>query len=112
MTSSERERLLDAHFERVYRDTWDGLVERRRMDGSFDLAGLRALLRSLYENEGLDWVGRGELYQRGQAATIAATEAFLHRWAAEAASEDAGHPEDEGEKGDEDEAGHAGEPHG
>ncbi|MDR2494607.1 MAG: hypothetical protein LBD24_05215 [Spirochaetaceae bacterium] len=68
-----------------YRDTFAeelrGL-ERRRAQDRCTVADLEGVLLHLYQMDGADWVGRGEVQDITMAATIAAYECFIAEWKA------------------------------
>ncbi len=73
--------------DRVYGETFDrvhaNLAHRRKSDPSFRLEDAERVLKHLYDSEGSDWLGRGELGDAIVSAQIAAHEAFIHEWRAE-----------------------------
>ena len=67
-----------------YRETFEqelrGLERRRARDCA--IADLEGVLQHLYQMDGADWVGRGEVQDITMAATIAAYERFIAEWKA------------------------------
>ncbi len=74
----------DALFQSVYERIYAVLTLRRRRDESAE--AIRDQLKWEYEAEGINWVGKGEVWQVTQEATIAAYEAFLAAWEEESES--------------------------
>lgn len=72
----ERYRFI---FDNTFEETRAHLLGRR-LQGQFGVEELQSLLESTYVNQGLDWVGRGELFRIRQEATIAAMELTLAEW--------------------------------
>ncbi|MDR2519225.1 MAG: hypothetical protein LBD13_07460 [Spirochaetaceae bacterium] len=70
-----------------YQDTFEqelrGL-ERRRAQGNCAIADIEGVLQHLYQMDGADWAGRGEVQDITMAATIAAYERFIAQWKGEA----------------------------
>jgi hypothetical protein len=70
--------------EDLYTKTFDeetlGLERRRAADPACDAADIEGILRSLYDMDGADWLGRGEVQDITLAATIAAYELAIARW--------------------------------
>ena len=64
------ETLFNEEYDKVYYSTKDQLEN----DPKYTYAHLKVFLESLYNNEGNDWYGRGELFQVKINAQIAATE--------------------------------------
>lgn len=68
----------EALYRRVYDQIHLFLAERRRCGESAQ--ALRNQLEWEYVASGVNWVGKGEVWQVTQDATIAAYEAFLAAW--------------------------------
>jgi len=64
-----------------------GLERRRAADPNCTIADIEGVLRHLYITDGADQGGRGSVQDTAMAATIAAYEHFISRWAAENAGE-------------------------
>ena len=75
---------MDDYRDRVYDETFDCVYKnmeyRKNNDDCFTKQELEGLLRSLYINEGNDQLGKGEIQDIIQSATIAACETVLHHW--------------------------------
>ncbi|MDR2510610.1 MAG: hypothetical protein LBC77_08210 [Spirochaetaceae bacterium] len=78
---------MDDWREMLYSKTLEeeltGLERRRGADSGCTPADLQALLERLYELEGADWLGRGEVQSITLSAQIAAHERFISEWRAE-----------------------------
>jgi hypothetical protein len=70
--------------EALYAKTFDeetlGLERRRAADPGCGAADIEGILRSLYDMDGADWLGRGEVQDITLSATIAAYELAIARW--------------------------------
>ena len=73
----------DAKYEEVLEQESLGLERRREADAGLTIADIQGQLKHLYNMEGSDWAGRGELQDIVLAATIAAYERFIASWKAE-----------------------------
>ncbi|GAB1483802.1 hypothetical protein MASR2M78_26180 [Treponema sp.] len=73
----------DIKYEETLEQELRGLKRRRAADPSCTVADIEGVLRDLYNMEGSDWVGRGELGDLIMKATIAAYERFVFDWKAE-----------------------------
>ena len=73
----------DMLYQKILDEESTGLARRRTADSSCTIDGLEALLSRLYELEGADWLGRGEVQSITLAAQIAAHEQFIAAWKAE-----------------------------
>ncbi|MBN1242985.1 MAG: hypothetical protein JXA15_09825 [Spirochaetales bacterium] len=67
----------EAKYDETYEAVLKGLAKRRELEGDFGPDAVRGVLRHLYEQDGQDWVGRGEVANIDLAATIEAHEHFL-----------------------------------
>ncbi|MDR3356589.1 MAG: hypothetical protein LBO04_05305 [Spirochaetaceae bacterium] len=67
----------DLLYQKTFDDEYRGLERRRAADKNCGADDLTAMLRRLYEMEGSDWLGRGEVQNVTIAATIAAYESFI-----------------------------------
>ena len=76
----------DALFRRVHDRILAMLCERRRQGESAE--AIRQQLEWEYVASGVNWVGKGEVWQVTQEATIAAYETFLAAWDEEAGNEE------------------------
>ena len=69
--------------DKKYQDTLEtelrGLERRCLADPSCTVEDLERVLRHLYNNDGADWYGRGEVQDIVLGATIAAYEIFVAR---------------------------------
>ncbi|MDR0685358.1 MAG: hypothetical protein LBF83_09565 [Spirochaetaceae bacterium] len=68
-----------ALYQKTFDDEYRGLRRRCASGKSCDTDDLRGMLKYLYEMEGSDWLGRGEVQNITLAATIAAYESFIRR---------------------------------
>lgn len=73
----------DAKYEEVLEQEHLGLSRRRESDPALKVDEVEAQLQHLYNLDGADWGGRGELQDIVLAATIAAYERFIADWKAE-----------------------------
>lgn len=71
--------IYNERFELVYNE----LVYQKEHDKNYTIEQMENLLQSLYDNEGNNWTGRGDLRDMKQSATIAACEAVLAEWRSE-----------------------------
>ncbi|MDR1073727.1 MAG: hypothetical protein LBL45_08655 [Treponema sp.] len=72
--------------ELTYNKTFEQEVrglERRRASTACAIEEIESLLESLYNLDGDNWIGRGEVQDIVMAATIAAHEHFLAEWRTE-----------------------------
>ncbi|GHV23684.1 hypothetical protein FACS189494_11810 [Spirochaetia bacterium] len=67
----------DKLYKKTFQDEWTGLERRRAADVNFTANDLNSLLKTLYDMDGADWLGRGEVQSIILSATIAAHEVFL-----------------------------------
>ena len=74
----------DIKYEEVFDQEVRGLERRRRFDPACGVEDLEGILRYLYNMDGADWVGRGEVKDITMAATIAAYEKVIAQWKAAA----------------------------
>ncbi len=74
--SDYRDNLFDDTYECVY----EGLIYKKEHDEGFTIEYLKGLLQSLYTEHGNDWIGKGEIKEITEAATIAACETVLYNW--------------------------------
>jgi hypothetical protein len=79
----------------VFESTLRGLEGHRRSDPSFGVADADGTLQHLYIAEGNNWLGRGELGDIVNSATIAAYEHFIYELKREAADRSAARGEAE-----------------
>ena len=73
----------DRKYQEVLEDELRGLERRRLSDPSCTREDLEGVLKHLYNNDGADWYGRGEVQDIIMSATIAAYEIFITKWKAE-----------------------------
>jgi hypothetical protein len=76
--------FTDASIDMKYEETFD-LVYRqlnhsRQNDPKYTQLDLKRFLESLYDNHGNNWLGRSEVQEAVQSATIAAAELLLSQW--------------------------------
>jgi len=72
----------EVKYEETLEQELRGLERRRAADPACTIADIECGLRDLYNMEGSDWVGRGELGDIVMQATIAAYERFIFDWKA------------------------------
>ncbi|WZL73115.1 hypothetical protein QBE52_19055 [Clostridiaceae bacterium 35-E11] len=72
--------LQEEKYNETFRKVYNTLKYHKEKDEKYTIHQLEALLDSLYVNEGNDWIGRGEIKNAIQAATIAASETLLTEW--------------------------------
>jgi len=72
----------DVKYDEVLEQELRGLERRRQADPALTVADLEGQVRHLYNMQGADWGGRGELQDIVLAATIAAYERFIFDWKA------------------------------
>jgi hypothetical protein len=66
--------LYQEHFRKTYEFIQSGLTE----DLDKDIETLETTIQGLYDYQGLDWVGRGDIFLVKNQASIAATEEILY----------------------------------
>lgn len=71
------EEIIDKKFETVFESMYKDLNNKLENDPDFGIDELKALLNSLYVDEGNDWLGRGDLKSAATNATICACESIL-----------------------------------
>ncbi len=62
-------------FDLIYKTTME-----QKENGSITIESLKALLRDQYVYSDLDWLGRGEIKDIINRATVAALESILYEW--------------------------------
>ena len=72
----------DFKYDEVLEQELRGLERRREADPVLTIGDIEAQLLHLYNMQGADWGGRGELQDIVLAATIAAYERFIFEWKA------------------------------
>jgi len=75
--------------KKKYNDTYNLIYEttiKQKENGSVTIESLEALLRDQYIYSDLDWLGRGEIKDIVNRATVAALESILFQWKEEAAN--------------------------
>jgi hypothetical protein len=73
----------DIKYETTFEEELRGLERRRASDPSCTVEDLEGVLLHLYQMDGADWIGRGEVQDITMAATIAAYERIIAQWKAE-----------------------------
>ncbi|HPE37629.1 MAG TPA: hypothetical protein PK625_10780 [Spirochaetales bacterium] len=73
----------DEAFRTSYDDTLASLTKRRNSEPDFSVDSLRGILKHLYEQDGNDQFGRGELQDLILRGIIEAHEDFLAGWESE-----------------------------
>jgi len=66
--------IYNEQFEKTYRFMKSGLTQNTEED----ILILKSTLKNLSDFQGLDWIGRGELFLIKNQASIAATETLLY----------------------------------
>jgi hypothetical protein len=72
----------DIKYEETFEQELRGLERRRQYDPTLTIEDLKQMLQHLYNLDGMDWIGRGELQDTIMYATIAAYEHFIAEWEA------------------------------
>jgi hypothetical protein len=70
----------DIKYQETFEAELRGLERRKALDPSCTIEDLEGTLRHLYNLDGDDWLGRGEVQDIIMAATIAAYEHFITEW--------------------------------
>lgn len=70
----------DELYKKIFEQEFSGLEKRRANDRLFTPDDLKRQLNDLYEAQGGDWLGRGEVGNVTYDATIAAFESFCAAW--------------------------------
>jgi len=65
----------DETFDLIYKTT-----KKQKEDGKINIESLENLLRDQYIYSDLDWLGRGEIKDIKNKATVAALETILFEW--------------------------------
>jgi hypothetical protein len=73
------EELIEEVFARTYREETTGLERRLQFDPGLSVADVEGMLRTFYDFEGQDMLGRGLRGDAVLAATIEAYEDFAER---------------------------------
>lgn len=73
----------DIKYEETFEQEVRGLERRRQHDPDLTLEDVKNMLQHLYNLDGMDWIGRGELQDTILNATLAAYEHFIAEWEAE-----------------------------
>jgi hypothetical protein len=75
---------MEDYREKIFEDTFNNVCtdmrRRRQTDSQFTKEYLEGVLQSLYVDQGNDWVGRGEVRDIINDATISACELILSEW--------------------------------
>ncbi|WP_425446341.1 hypothetical protein [Dethiothermospora halolimnae] len=76
--------FLEEFKKEKYNTTFDNVYSnlnyQRNNDPKYTIEKLEALLESLYTSQGNDWIGKGEIKEVTNNATIAACEQVLAEW--------------------------------
>lgn len=75
MDITEISEVMAASYDKTYDMVFNQLKNSMEKDSNYTLKDLRRFLDSQYTNEGNNWLGRSEVLDNTQAATIAAAEA-------------------------------------
>lgn len=69
----DTDELYDGHFEKTY------IFVKRGLTGDLkeDIEILESTIKTLFDYQGLDWIGRGDIFLVKNQASIAATETVL-----------------------------------
>lgn len=70
----DTEDLYDEQYKTTYLFVKKGLTGNR----DEDIANLESTIKTLQDYQGLDWIGRGDMFLARNQATIAATEEVLY----------------------------------
>jgi len=73
----------ESKYEETLEQELRGLERRRRAEPECTVGDIQGILVHLYNMEGADWAGRGDLQDIILSATIAAYERFVFEWKAE-----------------------------
>jgi hypothetical protein len=76
----------ESKYEETLEQELRGLERRRRAEPECKVQDIEGILLHLYNMEGADWAGRGDLQDIILSATIAAYERFVFEWKAELAA--------------------------
>lgn len=75
---------MEEYREKIFEETFNSVCadmrRRRQCDPQFTKEYLEGVLKSLYVDQGNDWVGRGEVRDIINEATISACELILCEW--------------------------------
>lgn len=71
---------LDKTYDETFDSVFANMTYRKENDPDFTKQHLKDLLESLYVHQGNNWVGRSEIKELINTATIAACEAVLYDW--------------------------------
>jgi hypothetical protein len=72
----------DIKYNETFEQEVRGLERRKASDPNCSIADLEGVLQHLYQMDGADWIGRGEVQDIIMAATIAAYEYIIAQWKA------------------------------
>ncbi|MDR0561656.1 MAG: hypothetical protein LBG73_03110 [Spirochaetaceae bacterium] len=72
----------DIKYNETFEQEVRGLERRKASDPNCSIADLEGVLQHLYQMDGADWIGRGEVQDIIMAATIAAYEYVIAQWKA------------------------------
>jgi hypothetical protein len=72
--------ILSRVYEEAFDAMYNAMMYRKKHEPGFTKQSLKELLCSMYQNEGDNWIGRGEAVQLKLHAGVAACEAVLHEW--------------------------------
>ncbi|MDF1617088.1 hypothetical protein [Petrocella sp. FN5] len=71
---------IDMKYEETFQLVYGQLNHSKQNDPKYTRLDLKRFLESLYDNQGNNWLGRSEVQEAVQAATIAAAELLLSQW--------------------------------
>ena len=80
VSSSVDKHWEDTYVQNIITETRQYLETRRAHDPKFTPEYFRRMLEELYQSEGDGWIGKEQLNELRQAATISACELFLTEW--------------------------------
>ena len=67
-------------FNRVFDIVYQSLDSMRKTNPAYKIEDLEKFVQSLYVNDGNNWLGRGEIKNTVNNATIVAAETVLSEW--------------------------------
>jgi hypothetical protein len=67
----------DSLYDKTFSEEYEGLKRRFAHDKNLSIEDLNGMLKTLYDMDGQDWLGRGEVQSITLSAVIAAYESFI-----------------------------------
>jgi len=71
---------IELKYEETFELVYQQLSHAKQHDARYNKSDLQHFLNSLYDNHGNNWLGRSEVQEAVQSATIAAAELLLSQW--------------------------------